>query len=68
MKLNLKAKYKDKDVVITYVSSDVSWALITLESSTFKRKFKVDCSDLSEVKKTDLINLSNIHLYQKEEP
>jgi hypothetical protein len=63
----IKAKYKDEDVVITYVNSDVSWALITLEKNNLKKKFKVNCSQLEDVKKLDLINMSNNHLYNKKE-
>tara|TARA_R110000751_G_C13721639_1_gene475524 strand:- start:7 stop:213 length:207 start_codon:yes stop_codon:yes gene_type:complete len=64
---NIKAKFRDKNVVITYVSSDVSWALITLEENSLNKKFKVNCSELESIQKLDLINMSNKYLYDKEE-
>lgn len=63
--INTKAKYKGKDVTVSYVSSDVSWALISYENSN--GKFKVECSMLEEVSKMDMINISNKYLYEEKE-
>jgi hypothetical protein len=63
--INTKAKYKGKDVTVSYVNSDVSWALISYENSN--GKFKVECSMLDDVNKIDMINISNKYLYEEKE-
>jgi hypothetical protein len=43
----LKAKLDGKDVIITYVTNDLSWVLATYDLKTHKKLFKLDTSKLA---------------------
>jgi hypothetical protein len=47
MKKYLKAKLRDRDIIITYASNDLRWVLATYDTENHKRVFKADTKDLN---------------------
>jgi len=53
----MKAIYQDKEVYVTYVSSDDEYVLITYDSEGKSKIFKEDLINIKGLKKSDLKKL-----------
>jgi hypothetical protein len=49
--MKLIVKHNKKDLFITYISMDVTWALVTFDEKKLSGIFKIDMVDLSFDKK-----------------
>lgn len=53
----MKATYRDKEVFVTYVSSDEEYVLITYDLDGKSKIFKEDLINIKGLKKSDLKKL-----------
>jgi hypothetical protein len=49
--MKLIVKHNKKDLFITYISMDVTWALVTFDKKKLSGVFKIDMADLTFDKK-----------------
>jgi len=54
----MKAKHNGKEVLITYVSADMMWALITQDLENKRGVYKVDIIELDDYDQFQLEELS----------
>jgi hypothetical protein len=54
----MKAKHNNKDVLVTHVTADLTWALVTTDLENKKGIYKVDVINLEEYDQFELEELA----------
>ena len=55
----MKAKHNNTEILITYVSPDLTWALVTKDLEGKTGKYKVDVIELEDFDQFELEELAN---------
>ena len=61
--MKFEVKHNNKDLFITYISMDVTWALVTFDKKKLSGIFKIEMADLKfDKKQSEYISKINLEL------